>query len=505
MNGIFQPLYNARRASYEIAATVLEPPPPADFNAWAVANVSFGNESSIPGPYNPALFPFFARPLEVLGPDHPCREAVISKSAQLGGTVLAQIFTAAAMDLDPGPFLYTHPTEDNAVRWAKTKWKPMLRHINRAREVEGLRPLLGTDRSRSGDQALLYQERADGRGSLIISGANSAASLSMISVSRQVQDDLAKWRNNEAGDPETQADSRSKAFSGAKILKIGTPLIEGECRVTASFRRSTQEYFHVPCPHCAFQQPLEWENMLATLDEDRPENAHFTCIACAEPILQHHRARIVGQGRWVASNPNASAIGFHLWSAYSPLETWANIARAWLAARGDPESQQTFFNDTLGQAYRKAGEAPPWQELRARSEQGYDLGIIPPGALLTTLGVDSQGDRVEWQLVGWGRARRRWIIDHGVIEGNITTEACRAELSALLDRTWPTWQRRRRAALLQGSLLGAGRVAPGAQPGPGGPQRERGERGRAGGGRASGGRQGGPPAARDHHRLPLPL
>lgn len=444
MNAIFRPLYNARRAAHEAAATVLEPPPPADFNAWAEANVVFGTESPIPGPYNPDLFAFFRRPLEVLGPDHPCREVVMAKSAQLGGTVLAQIFTGAAMDLDPGNFLYTHPTEDNAVRWAKTKWKPMLRQVNRLRDQDGLPPLLGTERSRSGDQSILYQERADGRGSLIISGANSAASLSMISVSRQVQDDLAKWSNNDAGDPETQADSRSKAFSWAKILKIGTPLVDGECRVTRAFLRSTQEFFHLPCPHCGAEQPLEWENLLATLDEEHPESAHFTCIRCRQAILQHHRGPMVAKGRWVAHNPGAWAIGFHLWAAYSPLESWANIARAWLAARGDPESQQTFWNDTLGLAYRKAGEAPPWQELRKRAEQGYDLGIIPPGALLTTLGADSQGDRVEWQLVGWGRARRRWIIDHGVIDGNITTEACRAELSALLDRKWETWQRRRR-------------------------------------------------------------
>jgi phage terminase large subunit GpA-like protein len=445
MNAIFQPLYNAARASYETAAAVLEPPPPADFNAWAVANVVFGNESSIPGPYNPDLFAFFRRPLEVLGPDHPCREVVMAKSAQLGGTVLAQIFMAAAMDIDPGNFLYVHPTEDNAVRWVKTKWRPMLRQVNRAREAEGRPPLLGTDRSRSGDQSILYQERADGRGSLIISGANSEASLSMISVSRQVQDDLAKWTNNDAGDPETQSDSRSKAFSWAKILKIGTPLVEGECRVTKAFQRSTQEYFHVPCPHCDAYQPLEWDNMLATLDEERPEDAHFTCIACQRPILQRHRAPMVARGRWVASNPNAWIVGFHLWSAYSPLEPWPNIARAWLNARGDPESQQAFFNDTLGKPYRKEGEAPPWQDLRARSEKGYDLGIVPPGALLLTLGVDSQGDRVEWQLVGWGRNRRRWIIDHGVIDGNITTEACRTELSALVNRKWETFQRRHRA------------------------------------------------------------
>ena len=438
------PLADARRTSYELAATVLEPPPPADFNKWAVENLSFGSESPFPGPYNPALFPYFRRILEVLGPDHEARIVALVKSAQLGGSVLAQIFTAAAMDLDPGPTLYTHPTESNAVRWVKTKWKPMLRPVDRARALAGKRALLGSERSRSGDNSTLYQERPDGRGFLIISGANSAASLSMISVARQVQDDLSKWTNNEAGDPESQADSRSKAFDWAKILKIGTPLFEHSCRTTAVFKRSTQEHWHVPCPHCGVMQPLEWENMLACLDDEHPADAHFTCVGCQQAIRHHHKAWMNERGEWVAHHPGASIVGFYLWSAYSPLESWANIAEAWLAARGDPERQQTFFNDVVGVAYKQAGESPPWQGLRDRANAGHPIGIIPPGALLTTLGIDSQGDRLEWQLVGWGRNRRRWVIDCGVIEGNITTAEARAALDVLVARQWQDWQGRRR-------------------------------------------------------------
>jgi phage terminase large subunit GpA-like protein len=82
----------------------------------------------------------------------------------------------------------------------------------------------------------MFKERADYRGSLLISGANSAASLSQVSMRRQVQDDLAKWVPNSAGDPEGQADSRSSAFDFAKILKISTPLVVPGCRITAAAR-----------------------------------------------------------------------------------------------------------------------------------------------------------------------------------------------------------------------------------------------------------------------------
>src|SRR4029077_20400566 len=46
-----------------------------------------------------------------------------------------------------------------------------------------------------------------------------------ITVDRQVQDDLAKWEMTPAGDPESQADNRSRAIEFAKIFKVSTPLV----------------------------------------------------------------------------------------------------------------------------------------------------------------------------------------------------------------------------------------------------------------------------------------
>lgn len=424
---------------HDVMADVLEPPPPVDFNAWAVENLVFGQESPFPGPYDPVRFPFFARILDVLAPDHPARTVVLKKSAQLGGTVLAQIFLGAALDLDPGPFLYVHPTEGNGTRWARTKWRPMLR------QTTALTKLFGTATTREGGNSTLYQERRDGRGFLQISGANSEASLSMISVPRQVQDDLSKWEVNNAGDPETQSDSRSKAFEWAKVFKIGTPLIEDSCRITRAFDRSTQEHYHVPCPQCSHEHPLEWENLQANLDEAYPERAHFTCPACGFPIEQHHIPVMTQRGRWVAHNPGASVVGFYLWSAYSQLESLRRIAEAWFQAKGDPAKEQAFENDTLGRAYRVAGDSPPWEGLRDRAEAGdRRRGVIPRGALLLVFGMDCQDDRVEWHLVGFGRDLKRWTVEYGTVEHHISTPQALEGLDKLMKRGWPDFLGNRR-------------------------------------------------------------
>ena len=60
---------------------------------------------------------------------------------------------------------------------------------------------------------------------------------------------------------------------------------------------------------------------------------------------------------------------FWIWSAYSYLQSFERIAREWLRAKGDPEAEKTFLNDTAGQAYKAASEAPSWEKLRDRAAQ----------------------------------------------------------------------------------------------------------------------------------------
>jgi len=414
-------------------AEVVAPPPPIDFERWAIANISFSKrESAYPGPYNPELFPFFSEPLKALGPDDPCRIVTMKKSAQIGGTVLANIFTLGSQGMDPCDLMYIHPTDDNATRWSKMKLKPMLRSTAALARVF-------PERSRDGGDSILFKERADGRGSILISGANSPSSLSQVSIPRQVQDDLAKWQTNDAGDPEQQADSRSRAFEFAKVFKISTPLVMPGCRITRNFEHGSQEFFEVPCPHCGFRHALEWGNMLAALDEDHPEKACFTCPDCGGVIEEHHRRQMVMAGQWVARNPAAMRQhrSFYLWSAYTVLQSWERIAQEWLKARGDPAAEKVFLNDTVGLAYEEKGEAPPWEELRDRAAKSeLDRGQIPVWACVLTLGIDCQKDRVEWQLIAWGRDYRRHVVDVDIITGHITEEACMTGLDHLMLRTW---------------------------------------------------------------------
>lgn len=427
-------LANAEVLALQSLAHAFEPPAPVDYLKWAERHIRFGEgESTFPGPYNRTLFPYFDDVLKALGPDDPCRFVTLMGSAQVGKTVIGNIFAGGSLAMASGNFLYVHPTDTNAELWSKMKFAPMLRAVP---ELQQKFP----QKSRDGADSLSYKERNDGLASIRITGANSPASLSQLTIFRQVQDDLSKWELNAAGDPEVQADSRSRGVEFAKIFKISTPLVMPGCRISKDFEAGSQEYPYVPCPHCGEMQVLEWENMQAALDLDHPEDAHFTCVACGALIEEHHRKQMLAGFQYRAHNPSAAREhrSFWIWSAYSYLQSFERIAREWIKAKGDHESEKTFLNDTAGRVYRAQGEAPPWEGLRDRaSGSDYIRGQVPQGALLLFLGIDCQTDRVEWQLVGYGREHRRFVIEYGLIPGHITEPSCRERLDALLLQIWP--------------------------------------------------------------------
>jgi phage terminase large subunit GpA-like protein len=149
-------------------------------------------------------------------------------------------------------------------------------------------------------------------------------------------------------------------------------------------------------------QILEWENMLAGLDPAHPEDAHFTCIECGCVIEERHRPQMLAGFEW-----------------------WAHNA-------GAERNHRSLLTAMRGEVGR------PWEELKARAAKTpYQRGQVPQGALVLTLGIDCQFDRIEWVLLGHGRQYRRYVVDYGVIGKHIAEPDCQRNLDLLLDRKWP--------------------------------------------------------------------
>jgi len=428
-------LANPERMAWEVVASVAPPDPPVDYMAWAGGNVVYPPSSPFRGPFDPRKWPLLGRIFGALAPDHPCKYVTLLGSAQTGKTNIALIFLGGTIDQRPCPMLYVQASDGNAVKFSRTKWGPF------ARSVPSLSGAFPSGGAKEGGNSTLYKERTDGRGWLLIAGANSEVSLSQISCAVVVEDDLSKWTDNAAGDPEPQADSRAKGYLEAKILKIGTPLLKDNCRTTRAYQGSTMERPWTPCPHCNELFVLDWENMRRSLEGDDadPTQVHATCPACDRAIEEYHRDWMMERAVWRAEHPERESysVGFWTWTAHWPFTPWVDIAREWLAARGNPAREQVFLNDWAGEVFDAPSDAPPWEELQKRADANERRrGIVPVPALRLVFGIDCQGDRVEWALWGFGRGRHRWLIDAGVVPGHIRETETRKGLSEVIAREW---------------------------------------------------------------------
>lgn len=430
-----------------VLAATFRPAPPVDLVAWTESTIVFGDDEPMPGPYSFDQFPFFRPIMQALGPEDPARVVTLKKSAQIGGTVLADAFLLGWLDQCPSQLMCVHPTLPQARKWVFGKVKPKVRNSQK------LQAILSFDNPKDAKVTELLFERLDGRGSVMATGANSAASLSQHTIKAQVQDDLSKWENNDAGDPETQADNRSKAYEDAKIFKVSTPLEEGACRISRAFDSGTQEHWHVPCPHCHELQPLEWawmqRNIDAALASGQPASAgaYFSCQHCGSDIHERDRAWMVDPAngaRMVAHNHNPAAgqRSFYIWAAYAPLESWGRIAEAYATAKGDMAKERTFLNDGVGLTFKIAGDAPDFNKLKERGDANpvARRGTVAPGHYFLFAGVDVQENRVEVGIWAFGPNLRRQPVDHIIIAGSIAgnDEAdVKRQLDGVLQQSWP--------------------------------------------------------------------
>ena len=450
----------AERVVAQAIALALTPPPPPDITAWCERNVVFDARSPLPGPFDIDNFPFLRDIHEVLSPEHPAREVTIRKSAQIGGTVSLLLPTVAAWhEYGPVDSLVVLPTANTAREFMRTKWMPM------RRQAPSLRRIFGTG---GGDQTdtLTDQETLRRDGSLKVVSAGSPDDLATTTRRLVLMDEVSKYEMTPKGDPEQLAASRASAFEDAKIVRNSTPQIDGTCRVTKAYERGDQRLFHVPCPHCDHFAPLTWENFKRSLHPDRLAEAHFTCDACGCVIEHRHKMQMLRRGRWVAQNPRGDHPSFHIWRAYSPTRDWASIAveyarvmgwssvtsedadeaeRQQAKAAAAEETEQTFWNDVLGEPFKMAVAGPDWEKLRDRAEKPappapkpLPRGILPAAGFIFAAGVDCQEDRTEVQLVAFGANFTRWVIDNIVIQHHIRSDECRGALDSLLSARFQT-------------------------------------------------------------------
>ncbi|WP_412057101.1 phage terminase large subunit family protein [Bartonella sp. DGB2] len=417
----------------EALAEGFRPDPAYTVSQWADIHRYLSTEASAEaGLWRTSRTPYLREIMDNLSSYSSIETTVVMKGAQIGMSEAALNFCGYAIHHSPGPILYVMPTVDMAKKLSKMRVEHMIRNS------KALSERIAPPRARDSGNTLFMKEFAGG--SLNLTGANSAVGLRSMSIRYLVLDEVDGYPINVdgEGDPVTLALRRTASYPRRKVFMLSTPASLETSRIKAEFEKGDQRYYNVVCEDCHELQPITWAQI--RWPEDKPEEAHFFCAHCGAIHEEHRKAALLSEAngaRWVATKQSRynNFRSYHLSALYSPWFTWGECARAFLEAKSDPATLQSFVNTVLGEPWEeRQGAANDATKLYALREE-YEL--LPPQVALLTCGVDVQPDRLELELVGWGRGEESWNIDYKIIQGNPSEGRVWERLDGYLDKRWP--------------------------------------------------------------------
>ena len=414
----------------------LKPDERLTVSEWADEHRHLSSVSSPePGPWRTQRVPYTKEIMDALSVTHPARYVTIIKGSQIAGSEIGNNFIGYVIDEAPGPMMYVLPNERMAERASKTRVQPMIE------ESERLRKRVRSPRTRDSGNTVLTKEFPGGV--LVFVGANAPSNLRMMPIKYLILDEPDEYKSNvgNQGDPVELAIARTRNFSRKKIYVCSSPTVKGRSKVERFFLDSDQRRYYVPCPHCNHMQTLKMPNLKYEKNkEGNVDEVYYLCEECGVLIEEHHKTWMLENGEWRPDNPghDPEKVGFHISSLYSPVGwfSWLEIATKWDLAQGNRDLLQVFVNTILGETWEERGEAPGW-EMLYRQRELYKIGTVPTGGLFLTAGADVQKDRIEIEVVAWGRNRQSWSVSYDVIPGDTSTDAPFAELDKFLYRTFP--------------------------------------------------------------------
>lgn len=408
--------------------SVFAPPPDLTVSEWADRERMLSPESSAePGKWDTDRAPYQREIMDTVK-DESIDEIVLMTSAQVGKTEIINNVVGYFIQHDPSPMLIVQPTLSMAEAYSKDRLAGMIR------DTPALRKIIGDGKAKKTGNTLLHKSFPGGH--VTLAGSNSPASLASRPVRVVLFDEVDRFPFSAGteGDPVNLGKKRSTTFLNRISIMVSTPTKKGASRIELAYEGSDKRLYFVPCPHCGHMQFLDFKRL--HFDEENPLGATFTCEENGCVIDHRDKREMLMRGEWrKTGNEKSRVAGFHLNELYSPWKTWGQIAEDYLSAKKSEETLKTFYNTSLGLPYESQGDVPDWEMLYKR-KGGYKRGKIPNEVLFLTAGVDVQKDRIELEIVGWGKEKRSWSIDYQVLFGDTSQKGTFNQLDQVLSKVW---------------------------------------------------------------------
>lgn len=393
------------------------PPPELKIADWADLYRRISPEASAePGIWRTSRAEYQREIMNAVS-DAKTERVIVMSAAQLGKTEIILNIIGYFIDQEPSPILMLNPTLDMAQSFSKDRLAPMIR------DTPCLSGKIQDPRARDSGNTLLHKKFAGGH--ITMSGANSPASLASRPIRILLCDEVDRYPVSAGteGDPLSLAVKRTQNFWNRKIIWVSTPTIKGASRIEAAYNEGTREEWCVPCPTCGALNAFDWQRILY---KDFREPV-MKCCNCGALHNEHEWKAGQIKGRWLKNSAKADELGternlktrsFHLNSFASPWARWADLINQHEeAVRGGAENIKVWHNTVMGLSFELA-ETLSDDIANAQGLRDDYNAELPDGVLVLTCGVDTQDDRLELEVVGWGENKESWGIEYRVIYGD---------------------------------------------------------------------------------------
>lgn len=361
--------------------------------------------------------------MEAMSPHDPCEKVICKWSSQSAKTETLLNFVGYTISHDPGPTLVIQPTADPMGKdWSKDRLAPMLR------DTPCLRGKVTDSAKRNSESTIMHKVFPGGH--ITVGGSNSPSGLASRPIRYVLLDEVDRYEKTKEGDPQKLAEKRSRTFWNRKIVKTSSPTFAG-VGIDHEYETAQQQYqWQLACLHCG-------ERQFPTLScfQYEPGNVDntlvYVCHHCGAAHSQEEEFEVKGSGDYVRlknEGEMSKAYWFNQWA--SPFAQWIETVTEWEDAKGDPVKEQTVVNTAFAEVYEeKAEQEIDRDALQARAEP---MDQFKPAPLAVTAGVDVQGNRLEYEFVGWGPDEESWSLEYGVIDGDPTQKDVWEELTEAL-------------------------------------------------------------------------
>lgn len=437
------------------AAAALMPPEELTIDQWATRARRLPEWSRAPGPWRNETTPYLVEPMRALSPSSTVESVALMFGSQLGKTEVLLNTIGYALDVKPDVVIVLLPKKEQIRKWVRTRVDPMIANSAQLRRRV-------TERKKDSGNSMLLKESSNGA-ILTFLSANIGDDLRSTPARVVLMDEIDIYVREilGEGDPVTLVQRATRTYEGSKkIAFVSTPTIKGRSRIAELYAWSDRSVYLVPCPFCETRQvigwnhrrDLHWPHSKMVWERGDYESVRMICAGCNEPIEEGWKTEMLAAGEWKAERPALSdrKRGFWLSGLYAPagFYSWKRAAEEWEAATGTshPDGMQDeggrkinvtalrpFVNQTLAEEFEEKGDAPEW-ELLYRRRESYQQGVVPKGGLILTAGVDIQKNRIEYEVVAWGRGFESWSVEYVELPGDTSKPQVWQELWKRLGR-----------------------------------------------------------------------